>query len=377
MVATLAPAAADQSAIPDQYRFAAGARERFAGTWSQPSQLPGAAQVVLPLQDIAPGDFTSGVYVDVQCTTAGNSANTAFAADGPFSAIQYIELLDPQGTPFQAYLGWELMLWDSIGGWTGQSIPTFSPNYLATTGSGATGGSFAFTLRIPAELFCRDGAGTLFNGSTAAQFKVRITVAPSASIYTTPPTALAAINFSLNSHGYQVPQAFGPTTGRAYAPEPPGGQIYQNIYRQVVPIVLGQNIVYFNRKSFLYRQIVFVFRDNTGARVNTIAVNNHNVKIDNVDVFNGTFRQFRQITWERNRWQNGVTDMPAGVLGLSWCYDMDGTNGGETRDQYVPTQPGSICEYRFDAAAAGGTLTILYNDVSLTDEAVRLGMMKV
>lgn len=100
----------------------------------------------------------------------------------------------------------------------------------------------------------------------------------------------------------------------------------------------------------MLRQIHLLTRDGAGARSSAILNTDWNVRIDNVDVFNGSFELLRQITWERNRWATGAA-IPAGYANLSWAFDWDGMNGGESRDQYVPTQPGSIMEIRATAAA--------------------------
>lgn len=362
--------------LPSQYRFAAGARERFAGTFKDQSVALGASAQALDLIDIAAGDFTAGVYLHVTAAATGNAAAVAFQADGPFSALQQVELLDPTGVAFQTYSGYELMILNALGGYTGQSIPTDSPNYTTTTGAVGTGGSFGFMLRIPCELFPRDGAAALWNGSTAAQFKVRVTIAPSTAIYSVAPTALPSVRVRVNSHGYQV--ASGPSLANVpFQQTPPGGQMYQNVYRQVYQIAgAGQIIVPLSRKGYLLRELIFIVRDNAGARSSTVlGSTDWNVKIDNVDVFLGSDALLRQITWERNRYTSG-SSLPAGVYGLTWAFDWDGLNGGESRDQYVPTQPGSIMELRTTAAAAG-SVTILTNDVSVTREAVDQGIVRV
>lgn len=375
---TTAPAATPKPATPDSWRFAAGARERFAGTFKDVQSPIGASAVALDLIDIAAGDYTAGVYLWVTATAAGNSANTAFQADGPFSAIQQVELLDPTGTAFHTYSGWELAVPVMVaGGYTGNAIPLNSPNYLATTGSGASGGSFGFMLRIPCELFPRDGMGALWNGSTAAQFKVRVTVAPSTAIWSTAPTALPNIRVRANSHGYQVPTGVS-QVGVPFQTTPPGGQIYQNFFRQIYQVAgAGNIIVPLTRKGYLLREIHIIQRDASGARVNTLITGDVNIKIDNVDVFNGPVELLRQITWERNRWtnDNNANGVPVGYLNLSWAWDWDGMNGGESRDQWVPTQPGSIIEMRAVCGAAG-SITFITNDVSVTKEAIAAGLVK-
>lgn len=372
-----ATATAPATNLPAQFRFAAGARERFAGTFKDQQLLIGAGSQSYDLIDVAAGDYTAGIYLWVTSTTAGNAATVVFAADGPFSAIQQVELLDPTGAAFHTYSGYELAVpIMGMGGYVGQGITTDGPNYLATAGVAAgLGGSFGFMLRIPCEFFPRDGAGALWNGSTAAQFKVRVTLAASTAVYTTPPTTLANVRLRVNSHGYQIPNA-NSQQGVPFAATPPGGQMYQNFFRQVYQIAgAGNIIVPLSRKGYYLRELMFVTRDASGVRTNALFNGDVNIKIDNVDVFNGPQELLKQITWERNRWATGAA-IPLGIYGLTWAYDWDGLNGGESRDQWIPTQPGSIMELRANAGAAG-SLTIITNDATITKEALDTGLVKV
>lgn len=355
------------------YRFAVGARERFIGDYNDQTQ---AFATTMQTVDIPAGDFTAGVYLRVDCVTSGNSATVAFAGDAPFSALQEIQLQDPQGIPFQILSGYELYIWNVLGGFTGNGDATLSPYYTAVTGSGGTGGSFSFVLRIPAELAPRDGIGALYNGSTASQFKVRITLAASAAVYSTAPTTLAQVRVRMTSHGYQLAQQL--PSGHAFEQEPPGGPIYNNLTRQVFQFSgAGTLTVPLVRKGFLYRELLFIVRDNAGARSNAI-ITDAVLRVDNVDHWNGSFAMWRHITWERNRLISLTpsTSVPTGVVQQSFAHDWDGLTGGETRDQYLPTTPGSIAEMRLTASAAG-SLTILVNDVTPTQAAIASGIVKV
>lgn len=374
---TAVAAPADPGASPSaRYRFATGSRERFAGTFNDQSVIPGASAQTLNLIDLAAGDFTAGVWLQVSCTiAAGNSATVVFNADAPFNAIQEVQLLDPQGVPFQIFTGYELYLWNVLGGYTGQGNRVFSPNYTAVAGAGATGGSFSYFLRIPAELFCRDEIGALFNGSTAAQFRIRVVMAPSTDIYSTPPTVLTAVRVRTNTHGYVIPNSSAPS-GVGYATEPPGGPVYMNFTKQTYPVAgAGQVIIDLTRKGFWMRKILFVFRNTSLARVNTLVTGDLRFIVDNVDVFNGTYELAREVSWDRNRVANGLTDLPIGVFDQNWAFDMVGFTGGETRDQYVPTSPGSILQMRATLGAAG-RVEILTCDVAPTDQALSAGVLK-
>jgi hypothetical protein len=352
------------------YRFAVGSRERFVGDYNDQTQAFGTTFQTV---DIPAGDFTAGVYLRVDAVASGNSAAVAFNGDAPFNALSEIQLQDPQGIPFQILSGYELYIWNLFGGFTGQSDAAQSPYYVATTGSGGTGGTFAFVLRIPCELFPRDGIGALYNGSTASQFKVKVTLASSATVYSVAPTVVPSVRVRMTSHGYQLAQQL--PSGHAFETEPPGGPIYNNLTRQVFQFSGSGNLtVPIVRKGFLYREMLFIVRDGSGVRSNTI-ISNMVLRVDNVDHWNGDFAMFRQVTWERNRVTAGSL-LPAGVAQQSWAHDWDGLTGGETRDQYVPTTPGSIAELRLVATAAG-SLTILVNDVTPTQKAIAAGIVKV
>ena len=363
-----APAAA---AVADRpYRFAVAARERFVGTYSDRTQALGTTFETV---DIPAGDFTAGVYIQVDALTSANAATVVFAGDGPFSAIQEIQLLDPQGVPFQILSGYELYLWNLLGGFQGQADMSLSPYYVATAGAGATGGSFNFFLRIPAELFPRDGIGALYNGATSSQFKVRLVLSASAALYSTPPTTLAQVRVRYHSHGYQLAQQL--PSGHAFETEPPGGPIYNNLNRQIFQFSGAGNLtVPLQRKGFLYREVIFIVRDGSGVRSNAIATD-ATFTVDNINHFAGPTALWRHTSWERGKVNSGAT-FPTGTLLQSFCHDWDGTVGGETRDMYVPTTPGSISQATFVVTAAG-SLTMLVNDVTPTDEAIKAGVVKV
>ena len=361
---------ATAATIDRPYRFAVAARERFVGDYADVTQ---AMNTTLQTVDIPAGDFTAGVYLRVDAVASANAAAVVFAGDGPFSVLQEVQLQDPQGVPFQIMSGWELYAYNLLGGYAGQGDSTLSPYYSATAGVGAgAGGSFSFVLRIPGELFPRDGVGALYNGSTASQFKVRITLAASTAVYSTAPTTVPQVRVRFTSHGYQLAQAL--PSGHPFETEPPGGPIYNNLTKQVLQFSgSGTLTLPINRKGFLYRQLIFIVRDGSGVRSNAV-ISDAVFRVDNVEHWNGSFAMWRHVTWERNR--STGAQLPTGVAQQSFCFDWDGLNGGETRDQYVPTTPGSIVEMRLTATAAG-SITVLVNDVTPTQKAIAAGVVKV
>src|SRR4030042_1507851 len=92
--------------------------------------------------------------------------------------------------------------------------------YSALTGAGATGGSFSFSLRIPVEIVKRDALGTLPNKNNAASFKVEVTLAPTASVYSVAPTAAGAVRLRFQLFGYDDPSDVD-LKGNAVSQNPP------------------------------------------------------------------------------------------------------------------------------------------------------------
>ena len=355
-------------------RFMQGARERFSGWFYDKSVTMTTSQQTLDFADLPAGDYTAGIWLWITCTTAANAATVAFRGDGPFSAIQQVELQDPQGNSFQIASGYELSLINALGGFTGQGDATKGPNYSATTGAGATGGSFGFMLRVPAEFFPREGMGALFNGATNSQFRVRLNLAPSTDVYSTAPTTLGTVRVRMATHGYVVPYANA--GGNNYPTVPPGGAVFNAWNRQVWTIggAGNQTADITIGKGQFWRQAILIFRDNSTPAVRSSSILSGDLvaRVDNVDVFSGTQELLRQVTWERNRYTDAA-NLPTGVGQLSWCHEWDGVVGGETRDFWVPTQTGSICQLRFTAGAAG-SLTLLLNSAAVTDEAIESGL---
>lgn len=368
MTDTQAPPAA-APAIAAQYRFLIGARERYVADYADRTQAFGT---VLDTIDIPAGDFTKGVYLRVDATAAGNAAAVTFAADAPWSAISEVQVLDPQGLPIQILDGYQLYVWNLLGGFTGQTDNAVSPYYSATTGAVAAGGSFSFMLRLPFCLSERDGRGSLYNGSTASQFKVRVVLDASARVYGVAPTAVPQVRVRFQSVGYQLASELPSKT--PFLNEPPGGQLYNYLTRQINQAsAAGLITIPISRKGAALRQIIGIVRDNSGVRSNSV-VSNMVYRADNVDALSGDFGPLRHYTWERSRSPQG-SQLPAGVVMWSGAHEWDAVTGQETGDLYTPTSPGSIVEARVTFTAAG-SITWLINDVSMTEKARQEGVVK-
>ena len=138
--------------------------------------------------------YLEALIFDVTLTTAGNSANVAFAADSPWQVISQIKLDDPAGQSIIAPItGYQLYTLNKYLPDTECAFdPKGDPGYYATTSTGATGGSFGFRLVLPIEHRRRDALGALNNSAANQRYLVTINVIPTfATLYTTAPTTPA------------------------------------------------------------------------------------------------------------------------------------------------------------------------------------------
>lgn len=189
--------------------FTRAARKKRRQVVQVSTVLTAATQQIVPIQIPANG-YLKKLTLDVTATTAANAAATAFQNDGPFSVLTQISL--------QAANGDSLI--NPLGGFTAAMLgkygcfnatkardPLADPTYLATTGAGATGGSFHFQLDIPVEIDARDALAALPNMAANQSFLLQLFLAPSGSVYTTAPTTLPTVTIVATAEYWAAPAA--------------------------------------------------------------------------------------------------------------------------------------------------------------------------
>lgn len=341
-------------------RFPTGARNREAGIFYDEVRTQTAGSVVFPEAQMPPGDWLADVTLWVTMTTAGNSAVVAFQADGPWSAIAEIRFMDAAGNSIYSLTGYSLMLINLLGGYYGQNDPTDSPLYTTpVVGSGATGGSFSFGLHLPIEIISRDAVGVIPNGASNSVCRVGYTLAPSVAVYSTAPTALGAFRVRMFETGYVLPSTDSPVNGLPYATQPPGAGTFQQWSEITLDFAIGRTRKPHTRKGNVYRTLLFVARTAAGVRSDT-ALDELTFNVDGVSSIKGPWAYLRHRTWQRQPY--ALTKLPAGVVQVSYCHEWDGKVGGEMRDWWIPTQPGTDVNFDFVATTAG-QLQIITNEV--------------
>jgi len=299
--------------------------------------------------------FIRSIHLIVTCTTAGNAAATAFAADGPYSVLRDVYFRDSNGTPITKTNGYEMYLYNVFGGY--RPFPFNSSAFnTQVTGAGATGGSFSFVITIPVA-FARDGIGALANMDSSQQYSVDLTIGTTSDIYTTAPTNPGTLTTQVLLESFMTP-ANPDQFGNQVQVEPPGFGTVQYWSKQTFTWSgTGEQTVMLGRVGNYIRNTFLIFRDGAGTRSNAVMPTTIITEWDNYQLFNEPV-QFRRID---NYAKYGV-DAPTGVLIYNRTGDPEGLPVGEYGDQYLPTLGSTKLLLRFTPGAVG-QLDVLTNDV--------------
>jgi len=301
-----------------------------------PVAMTAAQQLVeVPLDG---SGFVYAIELDVQAVAAGNSAAVAYQEDAPYSALASIVFNDVTGETHNAD-GFSMWLANKYGGWEPSSQAASSdPNeFRQISGAGATGGTFRFHLMIPVGLNERDLIGILGNEDRAQRYFMRNDIAPSASVFSTAPTALPNVTIERSYRSYTVP-APSNSLGHRQETLPPKFGVIHSITRAVSPSVpAGSATVQHQlpRLGNTIRNLICVFRSN-GSRL-TAELNNPTriaLYIGDVPLFIDTWGALRDRMFEAYGF-----DAPNGVIAYSFIRDFFSPRaGGELMEDYLWTQ---------------------------------------
>lgn len=309
--------------------------------------------------------FLRSVKLLVSATAAGNSATVAFKADAPWSAIGEITLLDATGVPLiNPITGYELFLVNKWGGYEFDGDPTRSQVYSVTTGSGATGGSFAFALILPVEIVSREAFGALGNQNSSSPFRVRITLGASADVYSTAPTVVPTVTVKSYIDTWMVPSGKDPISGIPYQVFPTQHGVTQQWSKQEINTIAAYQTLRLQQIGNHIRNIIFVTRDSSGVRVDTSFPTSYTWEFNGAQL-DAAFPASLLREQMQETYGYAAAQMDTGVYVFAYTDDLDGHPGGELREQYLRTSTGSRLELKgtFGAGAAGGKVTVLTNDI--------------
>ncbi|MEU7164333.1 hypothetical protein AB0A70_06760 [Streptomyces morookaense] len=210
--------------------------------------------------NVTPGGFLRGIRVQV--SNSGGAGSAVYAGDAPWSLFQSISLENIDGSPIKYPMsGYAWFLQNKYcRPWNGD--PAKSPS---ATNFGNSGGNFGFELMIWPEI--RDTAGVLANTDARAQYRIRLTIAPSSQVYTTAPTTMPTTTVSL------VMETWAQTDTADLHGNPiqalPDGLAIAAITRHQILTLNGagaSNTFQLTNTGNEIRALIAVVRDSTGAR---------------------------------------------------------------------------------------------------------------
>lgn len=313
----------------------------------------------LPTYSLNSSGFLTDIYVWVVGTTAGNAAAVTFASRGPFNALASIEFDDVNNKPVVGpFDGWELSQIDKLGGYLFSDDPKSSPTYVATTGAGATGGSFEFILRIPIQLVPRDALGSLPNKSNTSTYKVKTRLNATANIYGVAPTNAPSVRVRMQPVSWWEPDD-ADLKGRPYDQQPPAVTSTQYWVRNDYPINPGAVSPSLDAVGFPIRNLIFLIEDAAGSR--TVG------ETDFPDPFmlqveaNILMDRFKRVWQHRIAQAYGYTGATFdaaeshdnGVYVEPFCGDFTHKPGWETRYGYLETASGTRVQVKGTLGGAG------------------------
>jgi len=298
----------------------------------------------IPIQRTIEGSgYLYGITLRVIVTTAANAATVAFFEDGPFSGLSSVILEDVNAQLLNAQ-GWDLYLANLIDRQYAVRFQDQSTNtnlYQAVTGAGATGGSYAFTVRLPVGTNRRDLRGIMGNQDRAQKYFLRTNVnnhsaTATGPVYTTAPTTLGTITIEKYYENYSVPNAKSPTNSPQAQTPPDFGTIHYltSTLGDAAPLGGSQVNHYLRRIGNTIRWVAVVLRsNNTRANAETNFPTNLQFKVGEDTLYNESWAYRKWLMYERFGF-----DMPNGVIIYDALHDFAAAAGFEIGDDYFHTQ---------------------------------------
>lgn len=271
--------------------------------------------------------YLYGIDLDVNVVTAANAAAVAYVEDAPWSSLASVVLRDVQGELVNLD-GFSLRLANLYCGYRTNREDSASTATVAAAAAGtqgsldtgvyqqigtavATGGSFRFHLWVPVATNLRDVIGLLGNQDRAMRYQLRSDIAPTASIYSTPPTTQGAVNIRRTYHSFAVPGARNANNQPQQQVPDKFGVLHYTTKNRNVGVPSGGSTVNhpLARLGNTIRVLILVLRSNgSRATAETNAPSLITFKLGDVPIFQETPQHRRNLMYQRFGF-----DAPSGV----------------------------------------------------------------
>src|SRR6266851_687137 len=138
--------------------------------------------------NLSPTGWLRGAWLDFLMTVSANVTNSVtYSKDNPVSVVQKITVYDLGGEVVVQLTGYQWLVTNKYGGYFNVGDPRGDINYTATTGTGATAGTFHFVLYMPLEIIGRSALGVVQNESKPG-WRIEIYVDSQANTYNQVPS---------------------------------------------------------------------------------------------------------------------------------------------------------------------------------------------
>jgi hypothetical protein len=326
----------------------------------------------LGIFDIPAYGYIRWLYLLVTATGGVDpaTANADFTEDGPWNVLQNIMLTEPNGAPILQFTnGYQAYLAHKYGGY----LPPYASDpkdYPIHTIADEVNGNFSFLLRLPIELSGRDGVGSLPNQDSAGQFKLRLGLADSATLFTSAPgTTLPTVRVRAWLEAWDQPEPQSGGMANQTSPPATGTTSFWTV-QSGISVANGDNTIELKRKGNYLRQIIFVLRT-SGSRSTAETDWPAETRFMR-DAFPA--RYLADTIWLAKMFERtGFTaaneaagGLDNGVRFLDWMHEFDGGLGRENRDLWQPTRGSTRLEIVGNFLAAA-TLDVITNDVAIAE----------
>lgn len=331
------------------------------------SQALGATANTMNIDIPTVGGWNRRIILKVTNVTAANAAAVTFAADGPYNVFTSVQLLDPAQKQLTALSGYEMYIINQFGGvGAGLFSAAASDQVFATTGAGATGGSFQHFIVLPQEIM-RDGIGAYPNMDSSQRLRVQLSINLNANIYGVPPTAAGTVTVTPIVEYYNNPVAVTAAQS-AQETQPYGLGTVHYLREQIFDVLSGDNNMTVRLSGRYYRNVFLVFADAADVRSDTVRPTSIRWELDNRPFADVNTPYLLQKLYR----ETGVlTTTPTGLIPLLvGTTDPDATQGNDWGDQWWNTTTASQLTLKFTAGAVG-KLHVITDEVEAAGDIFR------
>jgi hypothetical protein len=221
------------------------------------TQQLGAAQIsVLPTPNVTPGNFLDGITLRVT-STGGVLGAGVLTTDGVLAILNYISFVNTNGgeilypmTSLEYVLAHKY-----LRPWRGD--PQKFTTYSNTVNPAVT---------MELNIGVKDTLAILSNTDARAQYRLNLTLAPSTSVFSTPPTTLPTVTVTGWLNAWRQPPATD-YAGRSIDPFPPGLGVQRKVMAQtVVMAASGTSRIRLTLTGDEIRGLILICRTSAGAR---------------------------------------------------------------------------------------------------------------